>query len=91
MSSPDLLALIDAQERAALRRLEAAASDGPADAAKIAASIAHLRRRIARRWSGNAFGRERPQRLVITIAPRDASDAARIVAQVGGLLERGLP
>jgi len=31
------------------------------------------------------------RRLRITIAPRDATDAARIVAQVGGLLERGLP
>lgn len=31
------------------------------------------------------------QRLRITIAPRDATDAARIAAQVGGLLERGLP
>jgi hypothetical protein len=31
------------------------------------------------------------RRLRITIAPKNANDAARIVAQVGGLLERGLP
>lgn len=29
-------------------------------------------------------------RLRITIAPKDAKDAARIVAQIGGLLERGI-
>jgi len=30
------------------------------------------------------------ERLRITIAPKDADDCARIVAQVGGLLERGI-
>jgi hypothetical protein len=30
------------------------------------------------------------QQLRITIAPKDEQDAARIVAQIGGLIERGI-